>query len=117
MRRILWCLALKMEDLPHGASIPVNLSTASLDLPPTPLGHKLSRVNMAPFLVHLDILPPILLCIALRLKGQRPGETIPVKLSVLLKLHPTPLGPKPWLGPPPAALAVPATRDLRPEIV
>jgi len=65
----------------------------------------------------MTILPPILLCIANRLKDLPPGETIPVKLCVLMKLHPTSLGPKPWLGPRQMALATRATLVLPPELV
>ena len=106
-----------MEDLRLGEAILASLFTALLHLPPTPPGLRLSLERMGPLLVQMDILPPILLCIANRLKDLPPGETIPVKLCVLMKLHPTSLGPKPWLGPRQMALATRATLVLPPELV
>jgi len=106
-----------MEDLRLGEAILASLFTALLHLPPTPPGLRLSLERMGPLLGQMDILPPILMCIANRLKDLPPGETIPVKLCVLMKLHPTSLGPKPWLGPRQMALATRATLVLPPELV
>jgi len=57
MLPLLLCTALKMEDWPLGALIPVNLCTALLDLHPMPPGHKLSLERMGFLHVQLDILP------------------------------------------------------------